>query len=134
MNKTKLIIIVLIVCSITAFLTVFLTVSYERPYVSYDMYLTVGDYVGVNTDTDALWFGTVMPGEMGNRWININSTEQSKVVLEVSGELASWVSVSDNNFIVESGENKSIKVTALVLETAKYGDYAGKLNIYFRKV
>jgi hypothetical protein len=101
---------------------------------SYPMYLTIGSVVGVNIDTDAVWFGVIAPNGTSSRFLNISSSEKNLVSIKLSGELAEWVTVSDNNFAIDANETKSITVVASAPMDAKYGDYEGKLAVYFRKV
>ena len=99
------------------------------------MYLTVGDYVGFNVDTDAIYFGVINKSGSGSRIIDIKNTDVPYMVnIESYGELAKWVYVSENNFLIRPYENKSLKVTVLVPPDAAYGNYAGLLKVILRKI
>ena len=103
--------------------------------MSADMFLTVGNKVGLNADSDAIWFGIVPPGGIGTRYINIAADKSGTYIVKTRGEpLASWISISENSFVLEKGQNKNITVQASVPTDAEYGDYDGVLEIYFRKV
>jgi len=130
MNKKLLLVILTIsICVVAIILNTYL-VHTNRPDVSYDMYLTVDDNVGVNADADAIWFGTVPPAGKGTRQLSFGEGNVGLVVIKTSGELARWVSVSDNNFIIEANATKTVKVIVSVPADAERRDYVGKLNVY----
>ena len=132
-NKKILIVLAISLCGGAVLFGIFMFES-ETLVSSADMYLTVGDTVGFNGDTDAIWFGIVPPGGTGIKHINIAADETGEFVIKLHGELASWVSVSDNNFILNRGENRSVSIFASVPLDAKYRDYNGTLEVYIRKV
>lgn len=132
-NKKILIVLAISLCGAAVLFGIFLLES-EALVSSADMYLTVGDKVGLNVDTDAIWFGIVPPGGIGTKHINIAAEKTGEFVIKLHGELASWVSVSENNFVLNKGENRSISVLANVPFNAKKGDYNGTLEVYIRKV
>jgi len=130
MNKKLLLVILTIsICTVAIILNTYL-VHTNHPDVSYDMYLTVDDNVGVNADADAIWFGTVPPAGKGTRQLSFGEGNAGLVVIKTSGELAKWVSVSDNNFIIEANATKTVKVIVSVPADAERRDYVGKLNVY----
>lgn len=99
-----------------------------------NMHITVGNYAGFNVDTDALYFGTVVPGARSERTIRVENTGSKKItaVLRVSGILEQWTVLSKNNFKIAPGmaENVSVKVTAP--DDAKLGNYSSTLIIIFK--
>ncbi len=101
----------------------------------FDMYLTVSDYVGVNADTSAIFFGATFPGGSSNRLVLLNNSYSFpvKVELEAYGQLSNWVYFSDNGFVIEPNEGTTVNVHAIVPEKAKHGNYTGSLKIIFRK-
>lgn len=101
----------------------------------YEIYLTVGSYVGFNVNSSALFFGTITAGGTGSREIIVNNhgALPRKVQVETSGNLSDWVKVSDNNFVLQGYENKSLEVNATVPEDAEFGNYTGILKLIFKK-
>lgn len=103
----------------------------------FDMYLTIGDYAGFNVATDAIYFGTIPPGEGGSRKIlfeNDNFYFSEKVKISASGELAEWVWTEENNFVLDKSESKRVRVHVSSPKDAEFGNYTGKLKITFRKI
>jgi len=101
----------------------------------FDMYLTIGDHVGFNIDTEALFFGTMGPGGSGMRYISIvnKGDSQMRVEFQASGELGRFVSVSSSGFVVAPGENTTVNIVAQMPFDTPYGDYTGKLAILYYK-
>ncbi len=88
--------------------------------------------LGLNADTDALHFGIIPPGNSGFRKIVVNSKEHYRIVVEASDkELVDWMTVSENNFIMEPGTTKELEVTIDVPKNATEGNYTGDLIISF---
>lgn len=101
-----------------------------------EMYLTVGEHVGFNVETSAIFFGTVPRRGSANRDIIISNSNGNplKVNIKTFGKLSKWVYVSDNNFVLQPKENRTVRVTAVVPEDAKLGNYTGSLKIIFRNL
>ena len=92
--------------------------------------------LGFNVEGDALHFGTIPRGQTGVRHIKLfqDYSYPIKVVMILSkDEVSKWVTVSDNEFILEPNTTKDIKVTLFVPNDAKAGNYTGKLKVIFRK-
>jgi len=113
------------------FLSSFLLVSYEE----IDVYVTVEDIAGFNVNSSALYFGAIPPRGIGNRDIFLFNDDCSKcsVNLRGDGEIANWLSISDNNFVMFKGDNKTINVKVYIPSDAEYDNYTAKLKIYFWK-
>ena len=108
------------------FKTLILTESY-----TVDIHLTIDNATGVNVATDAIYFGTIKPGNSATKIITIENSEQKqKVVIEASGELREWIHY-DPILFMESGEKKEIHLTAAIPKDAEYGIYQGKLKVNF---
>jgi|TARA_Y100000310_G_C20665465_1_gene807236 hypothetical protein len=127
--KNKLIFIISAFVIIIA-LSVLLFLPYQT--VESDMHLTVitGRKVGINTDTDALWFGRMPAGNKGVRPLTITLSKNSKVVIKAEGEMAPWIVVSKNNFKTEPGET-TLEVMADVPSGTPPGNYTSVLKFYF---
>jgi hypothetical protein len=100
-----------------------------------DMMVKVNDHFGLNADGDAIKFGMVMPGTSSERSITANNSavHPLKVVILKSGYIADWVRVSENNFILEGGEDKGIVFEVFAPEDAAFGNYSGKAKIIFKR-
>jgi len=104
-------------------------------YKELDVYVTVGDHLGFNIDTSDLFFGTIQPGASGKRSITLelDNCDKCKVNLKSSGSIKDWISISENNFIIKKGEKKSLDIFLNIPNNAQYGNYTGRLMIYFWK-
>lgn len=100
-----------------------------------DMYLTVvkGNMVGINTNTDALYFGKVRKGGVSTRKIIIGNNDEKPHLIQIKtfGDLSKWVYVSDNNFILHPGESKNVSVSCDVPKDADTGNYTGGLQVVY---
>ena len=130
MNKKTIMIGLAVSICVVAIISNTYLVYANQPDTSYDMHLTVANNVGVNADTDAIWFGTIPPEGKGTRQLVFYESGGTRITIKTAGELASWVSVSDNNFVVEGNTSKTIDVYVSVPSYAEHRDYVGKLNVY----
>ena len=105
-------------------------------YISVGMHLKVADYMGFNVDTDAMYFGTVGPGSVAERDLEVNNelSVPREVVVQLSGELAPWVKPDEGTFILAPNENRSIKFTASPPEDAEFGEYNGTITLIIKNV
>ncbi len=132
----RLILALIIVAMVATMLTEFLYYYFKYNYgvrqkQVYDMKIRVGDYIGFNTDTDELNFGTVLPGGGSRRSISLVSDEPTFVIILMEGDIKKWASVSDNNFVFEG--NKSVSFMVNTPEGAEKGEYVGRAIILFKK-
>lgn len=135
MNKKSFAVLVIVCAGILVWL-VLADVYFSSAEVSeFDMHLIVGDVIGFNIDNDKLWFGIVPPGSEGVRHIDLSNNYDYPVKVKVSshGELRPWIFVSENNFVLEPNETKSIDVIANVPSDLEkdYSVYEGKLKVAF---
>ena len=108
------------------FKTVIITESY-----SIDMHVTIGNATGVNVATDAIYFGTIKPGNSVTKIITIQNSEQRhKVVIKTSAEFSEWIHYEPILFM-EPKEKKEMQLTASIPKNAEYGTYHGKLKVNF---
>jgi hypothetical protein len=100
------------------------------------MYLTVGEHVGFNINTSALYFGTVPPGGNSMRELTLSSHEidYTKIVhLSFIGGLAAWSQSGSNDFELPPGQNVTVKITVSAPADAAEGDYTGALVVSMRR-
>ncbi|MBU0929731.1 MAG: hypothetical protein KJ623_01525 [Nanoarchaeota archaeon] len=132
MNKKIFLIIILLILIFSSFFIIYNSVSYDTKKL--DIYLTVGNYTGFNVDTDAIYFGTIMPSGIGTKIINIANLNQTSIInIKVYGGLKGWIYVSENNFILKPNEDRTLEIIVRIPENAKYKDYKGTLKIRFKK-
>jgi hypothetical protein len=103
--------------------------------IEFPMEVYVDNIAGFNVETDIVNFGIVPPGGSSGREMTVTAGDFPTIVtLESSGSIASWITVSDNGFILESGKNATV-----MIDVAVPGDVVplayrnGTLRIVFRK-
>ena len=131
---TKLILILLLVFIIGAAITTTFYFNYKIiDYFIVNTSVKVADYpvAGLNADTDSLIFGKTYPGGGGTRYFDLQSKEHALVIIKVKGEMASFLTFSNNSFIIEPGEVRNIAAYLEIPKTAKPGNYSGKIHVYF---
>ena len=85
--------------------------------------------------TETLKFTGGSAGFISKRDLNFrnNFNFAVKVKATAQGQLANWVSFSENNFIVNPSETKNLTVSIRPPEDAAEGNYTGELIIKFYK-
>ncbi len=98
--------------------------------------IKVGDNVGLNVDTDKLYFGTVPKGGgVATRDILVKNEkyERAKVNIKAYSDIKKWVYVSENDFFLERGEEKNLNFNVVVPKDADYGEYGGTIRLIFTR-
>ncbi len=100
-----------------------------------NVYLTVSDVAGFNLDPDALYLGSVQPGQSVSRHLVIENLDCRKCLVNIRGEgdLIKWLVISSNNIKLLRGERRNVNVAAFVPVDAQYGNYSATLKISFWK-
>ena len=93
------------------------------------MDLYVGNSFGMNLDRDVIHFGTAPPGAIPTRHIDFSEDRDLFIEITARGELAEWISVTDNEFNLKNGEYRRVDVIINIPENADYKKYTGKLII-----
>jgi hypothetical protein len=98
-----------------------------------ELKLGVGNVVGFNVDTNALDFGIVHEGSSSERSFSISNdtNRQKKIKIVVVGEIAQIVQISENQFWLDPGKGKEIKIKATAPKGSFGKTYAGKIVIYY---
>lgn len=123
----------LFVTLVTLALAVLFFFSSFLKYDEIQVQLTVSEVVGFNVGTDALYLGSVPPGSSAHRVIHVRNDHFSfgRVNIKAFGDVAPWLSVSDNNFYLRRDEVGDVDVRVEVPEGVARGDYNGTLRVYF---
>lgn len=100
------------------------------------MHLRVSDHYGINTDTDKLYFGRVPPLGVAEREIYLHHEYRKplKISIIASGKLAEWLTIPENNFMLDGYYNKTIKLSVTPPADTEFGIYEGHLRILFKKI
>ena len=118
------------------FTYVFYNVFVIENIVVMDIKLKVGDRFGLNVDPESINFGRLMPGTTGFRNVTLenNASYPLKVSISRYGEIADWIDVSENNFILEEKEKMDVTFYAYAPNDAAFGNYSGKTKVIFKRV
>jgi hypothetical protein len=66
--------------------------------------------------------------------MDISFPKETKVIIGFEGQLAEWVSVDFNRFVLDANENKHLAFTANIPKDAILGNYSGKVKFYFKRI
>ncbi len=135
-QKFRLVLLLLLILVIVAGLT---TIFYYGQIIKYQEYST-NVYVvapgsgafGIDKE-DNLRFGKIAPGNEGERVFNITTGQQVFVKIKTEGNISSFLESSDNNFLVEPGQTKEVKITAKIPPETPLGFYSGKIKVVIFK-
>lgn len=134
-NKPLLLVLITILLSFSlTFL--FYTYCIIQDVQELDMKMKVGNIVGFDVNSSVISFGIVPIGGSGERPIILKNLKNKplKVHIKKSGEMAEWVYISEENFIMQANESKELKFTAIPAEDAKDGAYTGKVKFIFTRI
>ncbi|MBU4501667.1 MAG: hypothetical protein KKA79_03685 [Nanoarchaeota archaeon] len=126
---------ILIIISVTLLVVSLTGIMVIQGIKTLDIQLTVANKIGFNIDTDKIYFGSIPPGNSGQKRVILENMgyKKSVVRLKVRGQLKEWITVSDNNFILKKGESKLIEIKAVIPEDAELKDYEDKLVIIYTR-
>ncbi|MEM5871333.1 MAG: hypothetical protein QW051_00505, partial [Candidatus Aenigmatarchaeota archaeon] len=101
--------------------------------VKMDVKVIDENIVGINTDADAIHFGKVQRGGEGLRYITLtnNDVKSHLIRIKTFGNISRFVSVSENNFIMEPNTTKNITVVVRPTLDCNTGYYEGTLQVIF---
>lgn len=97
----------------------------------------VGDYIGLNKDTDKLHMGTTFPGGRMYATVNVSSLERGYVYVTCSEgneeEIMDWLYISNQGQEIKRGETITLLFEGRPGNLAEYGKYESMLHIYVIK-
>jgi hypothetical protein len=119
--------------SFAAFYFLFQAPVYD--VIEYPMEVYVDNIVGVNVQTDVVHFGIVPPGGSSGRDMTVTAGDFPTIVtFESTGDIAPWVSVSENGFRLSPLQNRTVTIDVNVPDDIVPLAYrSGTLRIIFRK-
>ena len=102
----------------------------EQKIVDYKMQLIVGNHIGFDLNTSVITFGMVIPSGNAVRHLDLKNGEQkNKFQILAFGDLADWIKLSENDFVLQPYEKRTLNITAQVPEHANFGNYTGTLRV-----
>lgn len=133
-KTSRLLFVLCVLVLLVVFLTVFLyTFFHPVTQQIIPMDVTVGDYLGVNLDDDALHFGTLNPGSSSQRTILLRA-EYYAVAITLTVEGIPFVFPERNSFILQQGEQEIVRVYAVTDILTPRKRYEGTLVITTKKL
>jgi len=133
-NKNLIIIVsIVVVLLVLVAITSFLAYNNIQGYYEYEASVKVGDYVGINLDTDKIHFGTVFAGGHSKREVFVNTTTPGYVFLTVSGPMKNMIQTFDRFSNVQEGEQKSFVLYAAPPHDSEDGVYNSTVHVYVLK-
>jgi hypothetical protein len=117
----------------TAYMLLFQLPVYD--VIEFPMEVYVDRIVGINAETDVVHFGIVPPGGSSGRKMTVAGGDfRTLVTFESSGDISPWVTVSENNIVLERGANATVMIDVYVPKDVVPLAYRnGTLRITFRK-
>ncbi len=132
---------ILLLMLITAMLSIGLTTTFYSFYViqgtiEKDMSLIIGENPGFDAGTETITFGKITKDGSCRREMTLSNkkTYPINIKISTSGNISSFVIVSDNNFILQPGEERKIYFTAISHPGAEYGEYMGKASFILKRI
>ncbi len=100
------------------------------------MDVTVGDSIGINTDTDALHFGTIQPGGRGMRPMMVENSHPFPVSVRplLTGELEEYAWTEPKEVTIKSGESERIEIVLILPVDLPKRNYSGTASFIFKRV
>ena len=94
----------------------------------------VDDYLGIVTDNDALHFGTIPPGNRGQRFISLknDNTFPVRITIIFKGEAGKYT-WTEPELTLNGGEAREITIMVTVPSDLAHGNYTGTAYITFRE-
>lgn len=92
------------------------------------------DKVGFDVNSTALTFGNVVVETYASRKITLDNNLDSDVLVTINsrGDISEYLSASENELVLISGEEKMIEFYVYFPEGSKYGNYEGVIEIESR--
>lgn len=128
-----LVLVALLIVSIGSYIFINALTNNIISSTSYDISLNVGDYVGLNTDTDKIYFGTIPKGGNSYREINVNSADEGFLYLTVQGEISDVIYIQNPTGVIGKNETVFNLIIAKIPSHYKEGSYEAKLRVFVLK-
>ena len=95
--------------------------------------VTVGDYTGINLDSDAIHFGTLKPGSMAQRPVILRADEYA-VEITLLVEDIPFVFPENSTITLQKGQNEAVRLFAVTDILTPQKKYEGRLLILTKKL
>lgn len=125
-NKTLILVTIAI-----AILTLFLIINAPLHKQIIPTRFIAGENMGFDLGPGNLNFGKIVPGYSASRDITItnNFNKPTLTKIKSSGEISSYIIVSENNFVLNSNESKNITFSLFPEKGIELKEYPGEIII-----
>ncbi len=89
-------------------------------------------FFGFNTDTGSLVFGTLSPGVVATRTLQVQASRPGTVRIVDAGSIAAWLSIDPAQFKLAPGSSQQVLFTLSVPAFAPKGNYTGEVRFCYR--
>lgn len=139
MKNVQLLILAILVFSVTSAATILFYNKYVvDEIIMLPNQVKIDDKMGLNVDTDKLYFGKLVPGNTGQRDIFLNNTKNYPLQASLfkEGETAPWISFSKNNIIIAPHTRTNVTVYASPPRTPPLEKraYDGNIKVIMKRV
>jgi len=133
-SKKVLIFLISLVVILTIILISFLSVSEAQKnnviaYKEYNASVKIDNYIGINVDTDKLYFGTVANGDYGKRALNVVSSEEGYLYVTSQGSLEDYLFLLNKPEKIGAGESVSIDFV-VAPKNMSLGEYDSVIRVF----
>ncbi|KHO45999.1 MAG: hypothetical protein QS99_C0010G0006 [archaeon GW2011_AR4] len=93
--------------------------------------VSVDSVIGINTDTDALHFGKIPPGQRGERSFALDQDYPFAVAISIipEGSIGPWTNISSSTVLLWPHQPQNVTITVRVPGDIPPGNYTGILRI-----
>ena len=136
MNKTKLILLIILLVIFSSIATAVIYFNNEVYQIrSLPMMVEVKNKIGIGLyEGEQLNFGIVPRGGASTLIFNITSSKDVNILVLKKGNIAGFITLSENNFLLRKNELKRIETSLRIPMNAEFGNYSGGLIIILRNV
>ena len=136
MNKTKLILLIILLVIFSSIATAVIYFNNEVYQIrSLPMVVEVKNKIGIGLyGGEQLNFGIVPRGGASTLIFNITSSKDVNILVLKKGNIAGFITLSENNFLLRKNELKRIETSLRIPMNAEFGNYSGRLIIILRNV
>ena len=136
MNKTKLILLIILLVIFSSIATAVIYFNNEVYQIrSLPMMVEVKNKIGIGLyGGEQLNFGIVPRGGASALTFNITSSKDVNILVLKKGNIAGFITLSENNFLLRKNELKRIETSLRIPMNAEFGNYSGRLIIILGNV
>ncbi|MDD5086662.1 MAG: hypothetical protein PHV16_02825 [Candidatus Nanoarchaeia archaeon] len=128
MNRLRLVYLIFIISMLSVVATsLFYSFFIIDSVIEKEMKLIIGDHPGFDAGTDTITFGMITKDGSCRRDITLSNKKNYiiNVKIQKSGNISSFVLISDDDFVLNPGEEKKVYFTASSTPETEYGEYTG---------